>query len=431
MVRENVKVLLTEDSLFATRRTQQMLSETNGFQINVKLECVDKLSLCLKRLAERDIDIVLLDLTLPDSYGLDTFTKVHTQAPEIPVVVLTGLEDETLAIEAVRCGAQDYLVKGQLDGNVLKRSILYALERKKTEEELRGHREHLEELVDERTQEIKKTNKSLKAEIIQRQAVERALRTAYKDLEKAHKQLSESQSQLIQTEKMSALGVLVAGTAHELNNPMMGILNFASHCIEHSSDDDRLLPVLQDIRHETKRCIEIVQNLLTFSHASKDDGQAYREGSLPEIFDRVFRLLSYRIEKQGISITQHFADGTPPIWMDANGIQQLVLNLTMNALDALIDSEKRELNVDMRGEGEFVRIEIADTGCGIAPESLGAIFDPFFTTKTAEQGTGLGLSVSQGIVTAHGGEITCESKPGAGTKFVIQLPINGKMTHAQ
>jgi two-component system NtrC family sensor kinase len=117
--------------------------------------------------------------------------------------------------------------------------------------------------------------------------------------------------------------------------------------------------------------------------------------------------------------------------MDANGIQQLVLNLTLNALDALIDSEKRELNVDMRPEGEFVRITIADTGCGIASESLGSIFDPFFTTKAAEQGTGLGLSVSQGIVTAHGGKITCESKPGAGTEFTILLPIKRRMAHAQ
>jgi len=426
-----IKVLLIEDSVFATRHTQKMLAEANGSQIDTELECADHLSTGLKRLAEDRIDIVLLDLTLPDSHDLDTFTRVHAQAPEMPIVVLTGLEDEKLAVEAVHKGAQDYLVKGQLDSNLLKRSILYAIERKQVHEELRKSRECLEELVDERTAQLKKNNEELRKEIAERKQAEKALRRTYEDLEIAHRQLEESQAQLIQTEKMSALGTLVAGTAHELNNPIMGIMNFSAHCKKHTSEQDQLYTVLQDIEHEAKHCAEIVRNLLTFSHAERDDDKAYEKESLAEILGRVLKLLSYRIEKQRILVTQHIADDTPEICMKPNSVQQLILNLATNAFDALEGSEKKEFNVDIHREGEFVQMTIADTGCGIAAESLRSIFDPFFTTKPVGQGTGLGLSVSQGIVKAHGGQISCESEPGAGTKLIILLPIERSKQNEQ
>ncbi len=426
-----IKVLLIEDSVFATRHTQKMLAEANSSEFNVELECADQLSVGLKRLAEDRIDIVLLDLTLPDSHDLDTFTSVHAQAPEMPIIVLTGLEDEKLAVEAVGKGAQDYLVKGQLDSNLLKRSMLYAIERKQVQEELRKHKEHLEELVGERTAQLKKTNEQLRKEIVERKQAEKALRRTYEDLEIAHRQLRESQAQLIQTEKMSALGTLVAGTAHELNNPIMGILNFSAHCIKHTSEEDELYTVLQDTEREAKHCAEIVRNLLTFSHMEKDDDKAYEKGNLAEILGRVLKLLSYRIEKQRILVTQHIADDTPEIWIKPNRIQQLILNLATNAFDALEGSEKKEFNVDIHREGEFVRMTFADTGCGIAAESLTSIFDPFFTTKPVGQGTGLGLSVSQGIIKVHGGEITCESEPGAGTKFTILLPIERSKQNEQ
>jgi C4-dicarboxylate-specific signal transduction histidine kinase len=277
--------------------------------------------------------------------------------------------------------------------------------------------------VEERTAELTKTNEQLRKEIAERKRAEKALRRTYEDLEIAHRQLEESQAQLIQTEKMSALGTLVAGTAHELNNPIMGIMNFSAHCIKHTSEQDRLYTVLQDIEHEAKHCAEIVRNLLTFSHTEKDDDKAYEKESLAEILGRVLKLLSYRIEKQRILVTQHIADDTPEIWMKPNSIQQLILNLATNAFDALEGSEKKEFNVDIHREGEFVRMTIADTGSGIAAESLRSIFDPFFTTKPVGQGTGLGLSVSQGIVKTHGGKITCRSKLGTGTEFTILLPI--------
>ncbi len=398
-----IKVLLIEDSRFATRHTQKMLAEAKSDQFDVELECVSRLSEGLEYLDEDRIDIVLLDLMLPDSVGWDTFLTVHTQEPKIPVVVMSGLEDEALAIEAVKKGAQDYLVKGHVDSNLLKRSILYAIERTRTEEELRKYREHLEELVEERTTKLKKTNVKLR---------------------KAYTQLEKQSMFLVQTEKMSAIGTLVAGVAHELNNPMMGILNYAQYCIKNTSENDRILPVLQDIERETRRCGDIVNNLLTFSHMGKKETEEYQKQSLNVPLERVLKLLSYRIEKMGVSVSRHFEKNTPAIWMKTNSIQEVFLNLITNALDALEECKKKEITIDVHREGECVQISVADKGCGIAHENLQNIFDPFFTTKPMGKGTGLGLSLSQSIIKAHSGEITGESEPGSGTKFRVLLPIN-------
>jgi two-component sensor histidine kinase/CheY-like chemotaxis protein len=178
-----IKALLIEDSLFATRHTQKMLAEAKSSQFDAKLKCADQLSVGLELIDEGGIDIILLDLTLPDSDELHTFTKVYSQAPDIPIVVLTGLEDEKLAIEAVKKGAQDYLVKGQVDSNLLKRSIIYAIERKQTAKELKKYRYHLEELVEKRTAELNKINKQLKKEITDHERAEDQIKASLKEKE--------------------------------------------------------------------------------------------------------------------------------------------------------------------------------------------------------------------------------------------------------
>lgn len=246
---------------------------------------------------------------------------------------------------------------------------------------------------------------------------------AEEKLRKLFGELKGSQAQLIQAGKMGAVGTMTAGIAHELNNPMMGILNFIQYCLKHVSREDKTYAVLQDAERETKRSINIVQNLLKFSHMEKAGEEAFQKESCAAIFDRIFHLLSYRIETQKVSVTRHTAEGTPEVWMNPNNIQQVFLNFVNNALDALEKSEKKEIDVDIRREDEFVKVTVADSGCGIDPENLQKIFDPFFTTKPAGQGIGLGLSVSYSIIQAHGGKITCDSKPGSGTKFEVCLPI--------
>ena len=287
--------------------------------------------------------------------------------------------------------------------------------RRRVQEALEKANETLETKVEVRTSELRIVNDRLRTENAERKHAEKDLQQAYANLEK--------QSILLaQTEKMSAIGTLVAGTAHELNNPLTSVLNFSAHCRKHTSKDDELYPVLENIEHEAKRCADIVRNLATFSDIGQDD-DVYEKASLTKIIGRVFELLSWRIENEGISTTLDIAEDTPDIWMNATTVQQLILNLTNNALDALKDSDKKELNIDVSRQGEFVQMTIADTGCGIEDGSLKSIFDPFFTNKPVGQGVGLGLSACQGIIKAHGGQITCQSKLGAGMKFTILLPI--------
>ena len=234
------------------------------------------------------------------------------------------------------------------------------------------------------------------------------------------------QAQLVQTEKMTAVGMLAAGVAHELNNPMMGILNFAQYCLKHTSEDDPRYVVLQDIERETRRSTDIVSNLLTFSHKYKAGKGEYEKASFHTIVEGVIRLVAYRIEKEHVSVTHHIAEGTPEIWMHVNRMQQVLLNLMTNALNALNDSEEKEIHIEVHRQGEFVQLSVSDSGHGIATENLGRIYDPFFTTRPVRQGTGLGLSVSRNIVLEHGGEISCQSKPGFGTTFTILLPVERK-----
>ncbi|MFH1338425.1 MAG: ATP-binding protein [Candidatus Omnitrophota bacterium] len=284
----------------------------------------------------------------------------------------------------------------------------------------------LSRAFDQMTENLKKITASrdeLNREIAERKRAEEELKSTYEELKRTHRQLEESEAQLIQSEKMRTLGMVTAGIAHELNNPMMGMLNFVQYCIKHTPENDSRYGILQDIEHETRRCISIVQNLLTFSHMSREGEQEYQKESLSVVLDRTLQLLSYRIDIQHVGIIKHIPEDMPRIRMKVSNIQQMFLNLITNSLDALEKAEKKEIHIEVRPEGEYVHVTVADTGSGVAPKNLNRIFNPFFTTRPPGKGTGLGLSICQSIVEEHGGSIICESQPGAGTTFKITLPI--------
>jgi C4-dicarboxylate-specific signal transduction histidine kinase len=418
--------MVIEDSVFATKHVQKMLADVKSPHFEAELYCVDRISAGLEYLADNEVDVILLDLTLPDSHGLDTLIKICAQVQEVPVVVLTGLGDEKLAKEAVQKGAQDYLVKGQIGGNLLRRSILYSIERKKVEIELKKHRDNLEELVKERTADLTTVNRQLKHEVAERTQTEKALEDSFNELKRVHLQLEQSQSQLIQIEKMSAVGTLAAGIAHELNNPLMAILNFSNYCLKHTDKEDKRYSFLQDIEHEAGRCIEIVSNLLTFSRSEQDGKEEYQSESLARIINRVVRIMSYRINKEKVSLSTHVVESTPLILVKVGSMQQVILNLLTNALDAVGESQKKEIYIEVYPDGDSVCLTVTNTGRGIASEIMSKIYDPFFTTKPVGEGTGLGLTISRNIIESHGGYITCENKPGMGTTFKITLPVEKK-----
>ena len=245
------------------------------------------------------------------------------------------------------------------------------------------------------------------------------------------RELDEAQSQLIQSEKMAALGQLAAGVAHELNNPLGGILGYAQFTLEKmekkplvqmtDKDLDSYRRYLKDIETQARRCKTIVQNLLKFSRSSHSAD--FEMISINDIINETLTFIEHQLMMQQIRLTRHFGDNLPQIPGNAGQLQQVFTNVIINAMHA--SKPETEISIYTRylpPLGEFtgaVEVTITDQGCGISEENLKRIFEPFFTTKEVGKGTGLGLSVSYGIIKEHGGEIKIDSKVGKGTNFTI------------
>ncbi|HVE77927.1 MAG TPA: ATP-binding protein [Gemmatimonadaceae bacterium] len=225
---------------------------------------------------------------------------------------------------------------------------------------------------------------------------------------------------LRQTEKMAALGELVAGVAHEVNNPLAGISAFAQLLLEEPLPGDQLESVRM-IKREADRAVAVIRDLLIFARKS---GKGDSLVDLNEVVTQTLRLRAYGFKAVGIESVTRLDPAVPLLRADEQKLQQVLLNLIVNAEHAMQHTPERRLTVTTRREGDAVVVEVADTGTGMAPAVQARIFEPFFTTKPEGSGTGLGLSVSYGIVQAHGGTLTCVSTLGAGTSFRLTLPIS-------
>jgi PAS domain S-box-containing protein len=238
----------------------------------------------------------------------------------------------------------------------------------------------------------------------------------YGDLQQQMEQLKQAQLQLLQTAKLAAVGELAAGVAHEINNPLTNVLGYAELLLQDKPEGHPDAGDLRTIATEARRARDIVRNLLDFARQTRPQRQP---SNVNEILRQTLSVIRYHLEKSGIVITEDYAGVLPQIPLDEGQIKQVLLNLITNAAHAMPDGGTLRLRT-MR-TGDEVTITVADTGAGIPPELLEHIFDPFFTTKPT--GTGLGLSVSLGIVQNHGGRITVESTVGAGSTFTLWLPV--------
>jgi two-component system, NtrC family, sensor kinase len=230
------------------------------------------------------------------------------------------------------------------------------------------------------------------------------------------------QEQLIQSEKMSAIGQLVSGVAHELNNPLAGISAFAQLLLAEKRFPPDQRTAAETIYSEARRASRIVQNLLTFARQHKAEKGPTQ---INQVLDDTLELRGYELRVRGIDVRREYDETLPDTMADAHQLQQVFLNLITNAEQAMeqADGQHHRLTVRTRRGSDGIRIEIEDSGGGIPPNLIERIFNPFFTTKPTGSGTGLGLSISLGIVREHEGRIWAENVPQSGARFVVELPV--------
>ena len=261
-----------------------------------------------------------------------------------------------------------------------------------------------------------------------REELRESARTLEQKVEKRTKELHRAQAETMRGEKLASVGLLASGVAHELNNPLTGILTF-SHLLREKMPDKS--PDAEDmdlVIRETKRCAAIIKRLLDFAREKQPEKKFT---DLNQIITDTVRIVEQPAHLRDIEIVLDLDRSLPPIWIDADQIKQVIMNMVVNAQHAV--EEKGNITIRTRraldprvsaaAAKPMVAISIIDTGCGIPEKNLKRIFDPFFTSKDVGRGTGLGLSVSHGIVEAHGGFIEVESRVGEGSTFRIFLPL--------
>jgi two-component system NtrC family sensor kinase len=233
------------------------------------------------------------------------------------------------------------------------------------------------------------------------------------------------EEQMRQTEKLSSLGLLAAGVAHEVNTPLAVISNYAQMLTRQMDGDDPRQMLVDKIVKQTFRASEITSNLLNFSRTASAE---FTEVDLNAVVRDTLALVRHPLASSRVQVEQLLDRELPPILGNANRLQQVFLNLFLNARDAM--SSGGRLEIVTARSNSHVEIHVSDNGPGIRPEHLNRVFDPFFTTKASGRGTGLGLAVSYGIVREHSGKIEIQSSNGRGTTFLLQFPVARKAVHA-
>ncbi|MGD0955904.1 MAG: ATP-binding protein [Candidatus Acidiferrales bacterium] len=233
------------------------------------------------------------------------------------------------------------------------------------------------------------------------------------------------EDQLVQTEKLTSLGLLAAGVAHEVNTPLAVISNYIQMLAKQIPADDPRQKTIERIVKQTFRASEIVNNLLNFSRTG---GAEPVEVDLNSVLEETLTLVQHPFKTARVNVVRSYSNQLPPVLGSITRLQQVFLNLFMNARDAMPGGGMLEVRTAVHNSS--VEVEVVDTGAGIPPEHLHRIFDPFFTTKATGRGTGLGLSVSYGIIKEHAGKVDVRSTPGKGTSFRLEFPVARKAVHA-
>lgn len=400
-----ITVLMIEDNPDDVYLIKRLISLAVSVP-EVALETASSLEEGLARLDRGGIGVVLLDLSLPDSGGLDTLLALQKRWSHLPVVVQTGVSDEELGMEAVRLGAQDYLIKGEPNIQLLVRSLRYAIERNNIEEELRQHRTNLEALVAERTADLQRTNEKLQQEIVERERAEqRALDLALKQ------------------ERARVLTNFVRAASHDFRTPLSTI-NTSLYLVRRVKDPQEREQHLGVIEVQAHRLARLVDGMLRLLQVETNPEFHFRPVDLNDLIrDIVLHVYSYATEKQ-IEITLDLTPDLPFIQADQAELSYALVEVTENAIN--YSSEGSKIGIRTRAAGAQVVVEVEDHGIGISDEDLPYIFELLYRADKARSaetgGSGLGLPIVQKIIAAHHGTIDATSLEGQGSLFRITLP---------
>jgi signal transduction histidine kinase len=383
------KVLIVDDEEAIVDLTTLLL-RGRGFEVLTAYNGEE----CLEMVKNEQPSLVLLDYMMPVMDGETALKEIVQHHPDTYVIMFTGKGSEEVAVRLMKTGAADYLQKPFVNSSLLERvdTVLQIRQVELANRDLLREKDRLQ-------REIEAWNLHL----------ERRVEEKSQELELAHREI-------LQAEKLAALGHISAGMAHEIRNPLNAINLFAQILYGAYSEDQENSSYIRKIIEEVERVDSILVKMLA---ASRGTAAPRSEIRFAEVARRVLADCEVLCRSQRVAVECLIEDDIPPLVADPTEIEQIFTNLVTNALFEMQHGGR--LGVRLTLDEEFIRLEISDTGHGIPKENLSQIFDPFFTTK--EKGTGFGLSVVLRIVRGYGGLIKADSEVGRGTTFVVKLPV--------
>jgi signal transduction histidine kinase len=350
----------------------------------------------IEKIRTTEYAVILTDMRMPRKDGLAVIAAAREHLPDAEIIVLTGHGSLENALQAFKAGnIFEYLLKPLDDIGVLNTVVARAIER-------RNLRKHNREL--------------------------------FEQLQRAYEELRQKSEMLIQNEKMSAIGVLAAGVAHELNNPLTAVVGFAQMIAEKlkanrpanwsDTEYERAQQALENLVQGAHRARDIVGSLLRFARATKPDARTLVD--INQTLRDAFVFTEHLLLRHGIVLEKRLAPELPPVWGNSARLQHVFTNLLINAQQATPSGGTVRVLTERAEQPKGVWVHVEDTGEGIPPEALERIFEPFYTRK--EHGTGLGLSIAKQIIEEHGGEIRVASELGKGARFSVFLPADDAHT---
>lgn len=406
-----MKILVVDDELVSRKKLERIMASFGECTTAENGEDALKIAM-----SEDPPDLILLDIMMPgmDGYEMCKRLKDDNRTSDIPVIFISAERKQEDEARGFELGAVDYITK-PFKPTIVKVRIHTHLELKK-------HRDQLEALVNQRTNELVKVNRTLKQEM--------------QDRNKAEKEKHELERQLLQTQKMQAIGTLAGGIAHDFNNILAAILSYTELSILDLTEEDPLHHNLEQVIKASNRAKDLVGQILFFSRQSKQE--KIPVDTIP-IVKEVLKLIGASFPST-IEIRKDISTPVGMIMADPTQIHQILMNLFTNASHAMGDRgiltvrlEDVVLDADCGKDypelapGPHLKLTVSDTGHGMDQATLACIFDPYYTTKEPGEGTGLGLSVVKGIVNSHDGSIKVLSEPGVGSSFEVLFPKTSSM----